>query len=520
MGAIVELRDYLDRLQDPRPDVLIVGTGPAGFFTALRLSELGRRVVVVDAGGERPDLDAMKYFELDNGGFPAKRANIGLSWQLGGASNLWAGRVAPMEPEDISAKNGWPHEYAALVPYFDRAARIMGLASMAELKAETAEPENASEWIRLMQDERISLKRFQWSTPPFNTRLALRDAVARFPALHVVTGARVLSFEASDDGDAVSSVVVAAPDGTQYSLSAPTYVLAAGGIESPRILLNSDGKSGLGNGNDLVGRCFSTHPKMNIGTLELKRPVAANSPLFSDVSRGKHNLRFGIGLLPTGTGDTGLNHYVQFSQRFEKIGAFAIEEAQRLFSGSSGRAIGTGPIGSAAVVTGRILFNALGRSGIWRKRATRLTLRGFFDQHAQREHRIALSDDRDPFGMRKARIHWDLSARDIASIRRFAADLTELFASHDIGTLHVSLPDDPRDWPLTSIHSHFLGTLRMGTDAATSVTDPDGRLHSVANLYVCGSSVFPSYGNANPFLTIAATALRTAERIAANEPIR
>ena len=161
----------------------------------------------------------------------------------------------------------------------------------------------------------------------------------------------------------------------------------------------------------------------------------------------------------------------------------------------------------------RIFFNALGRSGVWRKRTATLTLRGYYDQHTDPENRITLSGTADPFGMPKARIHWDLRAEDVASIRRFATDLEALFARHDIGTLRLTLPEDPQSWPLTSIHSHFLGTLRMGTDPKTSVTNAEGRLHDVSNSYVCGSAVFPSYGNANPFLTIAALALRTADQI-------
>jgi hypothetical protein len=358
MGAVVELNDHLARSGMTPPEVLVVGTGPAGFFAALGLCERGRRVTMLDAGGAQPDLDASRFFDLSPEGFPAKRANIGLSWQVGGASNLWAGRVAPMEPADLTPENGWPYGYATLEPYFDRAAGIMGLASMAELGAETAALEHVPEWSALIGDADVSVKRFQWSTPPFNTRLALQEAVDRYPGLNVITGARVLRLLSDETGGAVSGVQVAARDGSRVTLEASAYVLAAGGIESPRILLNS-GDGGLGNGSGLVGAYFSTHPKMNIGTLELKRPVSVASPMFSDVTRGERSLRFGIGIAPSAGQGRSLNHYVQFSQRFEKIGAYAIEEAQRVFSGK-GRMLGSGAIGGAAVAMGKVLFNALG----------------------------------------------------------------------------------------------------------------------------------------------------------------
>src|SRR5262249_44264443 len=57
---------------------------------------------------------------------------------------------------------------------------------------------------------------------------------------------------------------------------------------------------------------------------------------------------------------------------------------------------------------------------------------------------------------------------------------------------------------------HVMGTLRMGADAATSVTRPDGRFHDVSNLYCCDGSVFPTSAGWNPSLTIVAVSLKTA----------
>jgi choline dehydrogenase-like flavoprotein len=59
-----------------------------------------------------------------------------------------------------------------------------------------------------------------------------------------------------------------------------------------------------------------------------------------------------------------------------------------------------------------------------------------------------------------------------------------------------------------------MGTYRMGTDAKTSVTDSYGRTWDHPNLWLTGSGLFPAVGTANPTLTIAALALRTAPEIA------
>jgi choline dehydrogenase-like flavoprotein len=60
---------------------------------------------------------------------------------------------------------------------------------------------------------------------------------------------------------------------------------------------------------------------------------------------------------------------------------------------------------------------------------------------------------------------------------------------------------------------HYMGTCRMGDDPRSSVADRDLKIHGMQNLYVVGSSVFPSSGAGWPTLTVAALALRLAEHL-------
>jgi choline dehydrogenase-like flavoprotein len=66
------------------------------------------------------------------------------------------------------------------------------------------------------------------------------------------------------------------------------------------------------------------------------------------------------------------------------------------------------------------------------------------------------------------------------------------------------------DWPLIGMHSHFMGTTRMGSDLAASVTDGQGRVHGSDNLFIAGPSLFTTPGYANPVYTVVALALRLA----------
>jgi choline dehydrogenase-like flavoprotein len=77
------------------------------------------------------------------------------------------------------------------------------------------------------------------------------------------------------------------------------------------------------------------------------------------------------------------------------------------------------------------------------------------------------------------------------------------------------LSDDGEFWSSEPFGGlHLMGTTRMSVSPEDGVVDPDGRVHSMDNLWIVGPSVFPTYGAANPGMTIVATALRTAERVA------
>ena len=91
-------------------------------------------------------------------------------------------------------------------------------------------------------------------------------------------------------------------------------------------------------------------------------------------------------------------------------------------------------------------------------------------------------------------------------------DLMRLVAELGIGRLETGLAAaDP--WPIDQDASHHMGTTRMGVDPASSVVDPNGRVHGVENVYLAGASVFPTSGCANPTFTIVALSIRLARHL-------
>ena len=113
--------------------------------------------------------------------------------------------------------------------------------------------------------------------------------------------------------------------------------------------------------------------------------------------------------------------------------------------------------------------------------------------------------------MPKASVFWQFSTEDYESVKDFLSDLKMGLSEKEIGTLDIDFGQYKNK--LNGIHSHFLGTARMGTSSLNSVANGEGQVHEYENLYLAGSCLFPSYGYANPVLTICALAKKTADHI-------
>jgi len=480
------------------PDIAVVGSGPAGSVAAIALADRGLKVLLIEAGGSQVDADATPYLDFSSAG-TAHRVDFGMSMQIGGSTNLWSGRSARFEPGDISTDRGWPFDYAELLDHYRRAEEIL------EIRIPTDSPGVWPKGWESMTAADLDLKRFVWSRPARNMAEVLAERLPDLPNLVVVQGTRCIRLK-SHDGQVTSLTVAAA--GKTYCVTAKRFVLAAGGLETARLLMASDIAQGL----PAVGRFLGTHPKHGVGYIYLNRMVRLTSPLFVDSRRDGHWQRHGLGLTEAARKD-GLNHYVQLSPRFERFGEAMLDLGKSRLSASARK----GGLGSSlqtrAAQTGRLAFNLMGRVGVFQQFASKLSVRGFFDQHPNPANGLTLLAERDPFGLPKAQVNWRLSEQDFASIRTFLDTLSEHFRTAGIGQFVSSVPDHQSDWDMTGVHSHFMGTTRMGTRTENSVADGHGRVHGQERLFLSGPGLFTTYSYANPVLTITALALRVAEGV-------
>ena len=529
-------------------DVCVVGSGPAGLTLARELARGGFRICVLESGGMRREPAAQS---LDDGevesphGYRAATLREGRSRQLGGTSGLWnhlwrrhSGewiRYLPLDEIDFEQRDwvpesGWPFSRDELRTQYRSAREICGVEPI-DLPA--------------AEDAAGALQR-GWETPALESGLAqfgqsgrfLRDipeALMRDEKVELILHATLKRLCLDAGGQRVESAEVQVDGRPEFRLSARVFILAAGGLENARILLLHDGarRGGLGNDYGMVGRCFMDHPAVTLGRL---RPFSAG--LFERASFYDQHLING----------QAIGGYLQFRpetkrrERLLNINANLSPQLRNLRTN-------LGPVVAQFLAKGP---NFLWRRGVRRFRsgatagstsvqpARERLLEGYYsecfcgwserraparrfshfrvrclvEQSPDRANRVVLGDPVDALGQRKLRIFWKWNEPELRTLRRAQQIFGAEMAAAGIGAFEPAKENATGSpFEFFSPH-HFMGTTRMHVNPADGVVNADCRVHGVDNLYVAGSSVFPTSGFANPTLTVVALAVRLAERVA------
>ncbi len=145
------------------------------------------------------------------------------------------------------------------------------------------------------------------------------------------------------------------------------------------------------------------------------------------------------------------------------------------------------------------------------------------EQSPNPESRVTLSPTRkDIYGMPRIELDWQFQDIDKQSVKIMLENFDGFLRKHSLGKVDAApwLDDPSKQWdidPLISTHAiggyHHMGTTRMADSPETGVVDENGKVFGICNLYVAGSSVFPTCGWANPTLTIVALSQRLAEHV-------
>ncbi len=487
-------------------DLCIVGAGPAGLTLAQALVDSGLSVVLLESGGdddapEAQDLNIAHVIGGEYGDPAAMRRR-----QLGGTVNLWntevgavrAAKYVPLDALDLAPRpprdnDGWPFGLDELVPYYRQAQGLCGLGPF---------DYEAQNWISerrpgLPLDGGLVVSRiYQFGTAEAFLR-HIPQRLAAAPAVTLVTHASVRRIETDRHGESVVAVHAVAPNGRQTRVRARRFVLAAGAMENARLLLATDDvfPEGLGNRHDQVGRCFMEHPRDYALTLQ-----PADADFFARAGfYDQHRAADGtvvMGRLAVADALLQSEGLLQASATllpaYRERGWFG-----SLLRGTGGHGYPRGGAGWSALPAPPEAFRLL------------LNL----EQAPWPDNRVALDTRRDRLGVPCARVTWRWRDAEQAALRGVRQVFRQALESAGLG--RVSESADARPDP--NAH-HHAGTTRMSADPRCGVTDAQGRVHGVANLYVLGASTFPSAGFANPMLSVVALSLRLARHVTGAAP--
>jgi choline dehydrogenase-like flavoprotein len=493
----------LDQGHTVEADICIIGGGAAGITMAREYIGTTSRVVLVESGGLDFDKKSQSLYEGANIGLPSFNLEVNRLRYFGGTTNHWAGHCRPLDAIDFEERpwvphSGWPISRADLDPYYVRAQPIVGLGPF--------EYESLDFWQQKINLPELALDENRLNTAVYNQspptrfgqeyRKELKDA----QNVSVYLNANVLDIRTNETATKVTGLKLACIDGPKFSVSAKIFVLATGGMENARILLlsNSVRPEGLGNNNDLVGRYFMDHLLLRPGAdISLSDP-RVNMSLYRGLHKVHNSQMFAILASP------------EKLLRKEELNNFRIHiihnrpkynmPAGRIFS-----QIDRKPGANIHLLTESVIRGDTNDS---------INLHMVLEPIPNPDSRITLSKNKDFFEQRKIDVNWQTSDKDLSNAYR-AMELAALeFGRLGLGRAYGTIFKDSSRWPkIMEAGKHHCGTTRMSNNPKTGVVDKNCRVNNVSNLYIAGSSVFPTIGYANPTLSIVALALRLADHI-------
>ncbi len=511
-----------------RVDAVIVGSGAAGSLMAARLAEAGKRVLILEAGPARGTQDLVSNGlwgrRLKWGGAPVTETgkqpvghNFNTGWGTGGAAVHHYGVWPRLHPEDFNEASthqrhlDWPIAYTDLQAWYDTVQAEVGVSG--DHAQEVWRPAGApypQAPVPVFPHGDVIRRGFaalgrQTSPIPIALHTATAgdrkaciwdgwcDAGCPIGALAnpLVTylpralaagavlknGAEVAEILQNASGTRATGVAWLDASGARHSTEAEVVIVAASTIQNARLLLASRGRSprGIGNGSDQLGRYVTIH---------LACPVFG----LWDEDTQPH------------MGATG-------GQLLNQDGYAKVRDG--------------GPFGSyqwliaQAMKPNDLLGIAMSRVDLYgpaldafMKRAVRgfAMMTGVVEDAPLADNRVTLDGKTDARGL------------PLATVNHSSSDASLALWNHarDEGIAVLKAGGAKEVWAGNIGPMHNMGGTIMGKDPAASVTDGFGTVHGVGNLFVAGSSLFPTSGAVNPTFTVHALAARSAAHLIDN----
>lgn len=539
------------------PDVCVVGSGPAGLAVTLRCAARGKSVLLVESGDGASDLSDLNAGRVVDAVSAPDRTDplllrgpslfqphylqSGRTRAPGGCSTMWCVRprvgaaatlrIARPERIDFEAQEryeipAWPVDVEHIETYLGQALDFFGIAESKFV------PSNGAGQYPFERDA-FEPRYFHFPEASIVHEDRLRAAQSS-TNVDLRTGWTLLEVETDRTKSRVTRLIFVDARGKRFTAAPKQVVLATGGVENARILLNAVDEGRLRDPHDNLGRWFMDHPHVRLGVLIPKgnirgagkfhdfhaqdgRLVLGHYSLSRQATRLEDLLRFSMTLVGapsvTATKAAAAGARLMHSRHTRLTAIDTTKQFAELVRDPRSALrqlrfkLGPGPRHHTAL-------------GGWSDPSTAVTdvgviaVEAMVGQRPSRDNRVRLSPERTRFGKKRAQLQWSWSAPEVDSYWRSANLVREHFSRLQLGKFLGPRELGSGRIPRGGTGWHQMGGTRMSSDATTGVVDADCRHHQTENLFIAGSSVFPSsIGYANPTLTLVALALRLGDHL-------
>jgi choline dehydrogenase-like flavoprotein len=495
-----------------------VGAGAAGILLSVKLSRRGQRVLLLESGHFEADESRQQLNAIEQTAKSLSNANWTRKRIIGGTTTAWGGQSLPFSQLDFADRDwvkfsGWPITHAALKKYYSEADRFMGLDGRDFDSG--IKPRLGGE-LPDFDPRKIRMEFSKWAPEPNflkKYRRVLRKRVVLLFNAHLN--------RIDTEEETIQSIEVANFRGGKIQIRARQVVIAAGGIESTRILLLNDhqNQGGLGNQSKMLGKGFMEHPCMRIGDIKPYDEKKLHAALGNRV-------RFLRKYSPK------LSASADWQRQYKRVNVSAgivwsfddpaSDPMSALASAIRNRSIQSMHAAVQDLPHIAIGLKTLLLEGFIFKSGSRPSVAMVAEQPPSKSSFIALSKaETDMFGKRLAVLEWNIPKETWNSMIDFGFTLRDELERTGLGRLslleHVRY-DEP-DWErhLSDVNHHMGGT-RMSSEFDRGVVDTNLRVWGTSNLYVCSASVFPTGSHSNPTLTVLALAARLADHLLSKKP--
>jgi choline dehydrogenase-like flavoprotein len=537
--------------------IVVIGAGPAGIVTALEASTRGVDVILLETGDRRPhdDYQRLSAAHLKDPDVHAP-VEMTVSRQIGGTSSIWGGRCVPYDPidfveRDIAPGSVWPLGFDDVQRYYERACQwfYCGRAVFDVNQLEHL-PEHM---IPGLEDGGVTTSSLErWSLPTDFGKLYF-DQLQASGQLRVITDATCVRINLDDSQEQVDTIDCRSLGGAAFSVRADDVIVAAGGLESTRLLLCSPGRNGrsIGDHSGHLGRWYMAHLEGVIADIVLNTPpektiygyerdvdgtYVRRRFTFTETYQLEHRLPNIAGWITNaeladashGSAELSMTYLLLISP----LGGLLASPAQRL--SLTGTKIPGTPYGMAEksgvwahirnIVRNPFVTVAFCAGfGIKRVFSRERKPPGFFafspnnrypfQYHAEHlphyESCVTLSSDVDALGMQKLAVDVAFTDDDIDGVLAAHRHWDQHLRACGVGRLDYRSTDSAAEVRARSGGGfHQIGSTRMSKDPDDGVVDENLMVHGVRNLHVVSSSVFVTSGQANSTFLVVALAVR------------